>query len=183
MKPLLSDSNALIVVILSHGLENDMLMAADCSFHLYDLINMFTPDELPEMAKRPKMFIIQACRGKQIDSGTLLKAAKFTYDQIDSASLETVFKYPSHADICIAFSSHHGHYSFRNAEGSWFVQSLCDVLEKTDLSGNHWLDILTATNEEVTNRASNSDNVKFDDKKQISSFYTTFTQKFYLKKK
>lgn len=57
MKPLLSVSNALIVVILSHGLEGDMVMATDTQFHLYDLIKMFTPEELPEMATRPVIFL------------------------------------------------------------------------------------------------------------------------------
>lgn len=158
-----------------------MVMAKDQSFHLYDLMKMFTPEELPEMATRPKIFIIQACRGEEIDSGSVLKAKKFSFDQIDSATDETIFKYPSHADLCIALSSHHGHYSYRNAEGSWFIQSLCETLETIDLTQNHLLDVLVATNQKVATRSSKTDDVRFDDKKQISSFYTTLTQKFYFK--
>lgn len=174
-------SNALFVVILTHGLKDDKLMAIDRDFHLYDFMKMFTPEELPSMAMGPKIFIIQACRGEEIDSGAILKQAKFTFDSIDSGIDETPFKYPSHADLCVALSSHYGHYSYRNAEGSWFIQSLCDVLESLDLKENHFLDILTATNETVAQRSTTSDDTRFDDKKQISSFYTTFTKKFYLK--
>ncbi|XP_063695558.1 caspase-6-like [Culicoides brevitarsis] len=180
MTPLLSDSNALIVVILSHGLEHDNVMAADRSFSLNDIIDMFTPEELPEMATRPKIFLVQACRGDKLDSGAILKEQKFTFDQVDSGIEEIPFNYPSHADVCVAYSSHHGHYSFRNANGSWFIQEFCNVLEEIDLKQNHFLDILAQTNAKVAVRGTSSEDVKFDDKKQISSFYSTFTKKFYL---
>lgn len=184
MKPLLSDSNALFVVILSHGLQGEMVMAADRSFHIYDLIKMFTPEELKEMATRPKIFIIQACRGDQHDSGSILKSLEETTlecDQIDVVTKNTPFKYPNCADICIAFSSHHGHTSFRNpSEGSWFIQSLCDVLESIDLKENHLMDILAETNWQVAQRDSSMKEQNGDNKKQISSSYTTLTKKFYL---
>lgn len=182
MKALLSNSNSLIVVILSHGLEGDMIMASDAPFHLYDLIQMFTPDEVPEMATRPKIFIIQSCRGKKLDSGIILKRDRsFSVDSVDAVIQETPFKYPSHADICIALSSHHGHASFRNIDGTWFIQDMCDVLETINLTTNHLMDVFTSTNRKVAARASSSTYFCLDDKKQVSSVYTTFTQKFYLK--
>lgn len=183
MKPLLSDSNALFVVILSHGLQGEMVMAADCEFHIYDLIKMFTPEEIKEMATRPKIFIIQACRGDQHDSGSILKHLKETleYDQINVVTKETPFKYPNYADMCIAFSSHHGHVSFRStSEGSWFIQSLCDVLESIDLKENHLMDILAETNWQVAQRDSSMKDPNGDKQKQVSSSYTTLTKKFYL---
>lgn len=182
MKSVLEDSNSLIVVILTHGLEGDMLLAADTTFHLYDLMKMFTPEELPEMATRPKIFIIQACRGEQIDSGSLIKRQSVQFDSVDAFTPEIVIKYPSFADICIALSSHHGHYSYRNEDGSWFIQELCNAISENDLKTNHFLDILTDTNRRVTVRSSKSMDVRFDDKKQVSSFYTTLTQKFYFSK-
>lgn len=183
METLLSNSNALIVVILSHGLEGDLVMANDKEFHLYDLIKMFTPDELQSMATRPKIFIIQACRGNELDSGQILKRSrKFSVDSVDSACDEPLFKYPSHADICIALSSHYGHASFRNADGSWYIQDLCDVMENIDLSENHFTDVLTEVNRKVAQRVSSSKDNRIHDKKQVGSYYTTFTQKLYLTK-
>uniref|UniRef100_A0A336LYG3 CSON010544 protein n=1 Tax=Culicoides sonorensis TaxID=179676 RepID=A0A336LYG3_CULSO len=181
-KSLLSESNALFVVILSHGLEGDMVMAKDTAFNLHDIIKMFMPDEVPEMAARPKVFIVQACRGENIDSGVILKRALLTVDSVDAAE-DKPFKYPSFADVCLAMSAHHGHVSFRNANGSWFIQELCDVLETFDLDKNNLLDLLTATNKRVATRSSTAEDIRQDDKKQISGFYSTMTQKFYFKKK
>jgi caspase 7 len=41
------------------------------------------------------------------------------------------YKIPSHADFLIAYSTIPGFYSWRNTtDGSWFVQALCDVLQR-----------------------------------------------------
>uniref|UniRef100_A0A336LQP5 CSON010543 protein n=1 Tax=Culicoides sonorensis TaxID=179676 RepID=A0A336LQP5_CULSO len=177
MKYDLSNSNALIVVILSHGLEGDNIMATDSAFHLHDIIRMFNTEELPEMAGRPKIFIIQACRGNQVDRGTQLNHYN---DHVDADEDDL---HPNYADFCIAMSSHHGHKSFRNEQtGSWFIQAFCDILETIDLENNHLLDILTATKRKVAARTSKSGKLETNNKKQISSCYMTLTKKFYFKK-
>lgn len=71
-----------------------------------------------------------------------------------------------------------GHVSFRNAQGSWYIQELCNVIESFDPDDESILDILTATNSAVSRRVSNVDGRR-NNKKQISSFYSTLTKKLY----
>lgn len=175
--------NAIIVVILSHGLEDDNIMAKDGAFHLYEYMKLFTPDELPEMVTRPKIFLIQACRGSGIDNGSLVMPLTLM-DHVDSAvNAEPVriIKYPNFADIIIGLSAHHGHYSYRSDEGSWYIQDFCNVLQVTDLEKEDFINVLVKTNKQVAKRNSRSENVTFDDKKQTSSFYCTLTKRLFLK--
>ncbi|XP_039441776.1 caspase-1-like [Culex pipiens pallens] len=179
----LEEADCLVVVILTHGEEGDYLMAQDDRYHLYEFIENFTPTALNSMAGKPKLFIVQACRGKKLDRGVnlrakLIQADSMPKDVVDSQS--GVFSYPEFADLMIVMSSHHGHYSFRNETGSWLIQELCNVIDSCDLEQDSIYDILTETNKRVAGRSSNADG-EFHNKKQIPSFYSTLTRQLYFR--
>lgn len=128
--------DCLMVVFLTNGMENDQLMARDTSFYLYDFIEYFTPAKLPAMAGKPKMFIVQACRGGKIDQGVELRktvsswtsctwrasssstfsvssdviaCSQLAEDAVsDPLEQQHSFSYPEFADFIIAMSSHSG---------------------------------------------------------------------------
>lgn len=172
----------LMIFILSHGEENNHVMASDMSYDLFEFISFFTPDSMEEFVTKPKLFFIQACRGNSIDDGhkVVQIAGQVAFDQVDS-SQNITYTHPNYADLLIAYSSHHGHYSFRNEHGSWFIQDLCNVIQDVDLNESDLLDILLMTNSKVAERSSVGETVKFHEKKQISSFYTTLIKKIYFK--
>ncbi|XP_038106416.1 caspase-6 [Culex quinquefasciatus] len=198
----LTQCDSLMVFFLTHGEQNDRLVARDETFHLYEFIEHFTPAALPAMAGKPKLFVVQACRGGRLDRGvqlqslvsglasTLVTRFRFDTGSFVGANLvggrrytcpvqdNRIFSYPEFADFLIAMSSHHGHVSFRNAQGSWYIQELCNVIESFDPDDESILDILTATNSAVSRRVSNVDGRR-NNKKQISSFYSTLTKKLY----
>ncbi|XP_055617145.1 caspase-1-like [Toxorhynchites rutilus septentrionalis] len=178
----LQDSDCLIVVILTHGEDGDYLMARDNKYHLYRFIENFTPTALKSMAGKPKLFIVQACRGNKIDRGVTLRAKSIqvsnSMDHVDSQT--EIFVYPEFADLLIMMSSHHGHYSFRNETGSWMIQELCNVIENCDIDSSSIYDILTETSDAVSKRISNADGA-LNKKKQIPSFYSTLTKRLYFK--
>ncbi|XP_065075295.1 caspase-1-like [Ochlerotatus camptorhynchus] len=164
-------SDCLVVVILTHGNENDTLMANDKEYHLYEFIENFNPTTLESMAGKPKLFIIQACRGKEVDHGVPLGYR----DQVDSPT--EICTYPEFPDLFVVQSSHHGHKAFRNEkDGSWLIQDLCKAIESCDLETDSIYDILTETNDAISKRFSNADK-----KKQIASIYSTLTKKLYFK--
>lgn len=66
-----------------------------------------------------------------------------------------------------------GHYSFRNEDGSWFIQDLCHVLEHIEGSMDI-LEVLNQTNTRVARRINNGIG-------QISGYYSTLVRKFVLK--
>ncbi|XP_065094539.1 caspase-1-like [Ochlerotatus camptorhynchus] len=169
-------SDCLVVVILTHGNENDKLMANDKEYHLYEFIENFNPTSLNSMTGKPKLFIIQACRGKKVDHGVNLMA----YSAGNQANSQTEIRpYPQFPDLFVVQSSHHGHIAFRNEKGSWLIQDLCNAIYSCDLETDSIYDILTETNDAVSQRLSEAKGCR--DKKQIASIYSTLTKKLYFK--
>ncbi|XP_065094538.1 caspase-1-like [Ochlerotatus camptorhynchus] len=167
----LKTSDCLVVVILTHGEENDMLMAKDKAYNLYEFIEKFTPTTLKSMAGKPKLFIIQACRGVPMGySGR---------DQVDSKV--EIFTYPEFADLVVVRSSQHSNYGFLDEQrGSWLIQDLCHVIESCELEKDTIYDILTVTQSAVSERC-NAENIGFHNTQQIPSIYSTLTKKLYFR--
>ncbi|CAG2161431.1 unnamed protein product, partial [Oppiella nova] len=87
----------------------------------------FNGDRCPTLIGKPKIFIIQACRGEKPDSGVKLKA--LGPDVADNSG--PAYRIPSIADFIIYYCTAPGHYAFRNVEiGSYFIQSLASVLNE-----------------------------------------------------
>lgn len=64
-----SDSDCILIAILTHGTENE-ISAYDYDYNLNTILNYFTADQCPTLLGKPKIFIVQACRGdKHDDSG------------------------------------------------------------------------------------------------------------------
>lgn len=167
-----SDADCLAVIVLTHG-ENGLLAPRD-SHILYNvdlLWKPFTADKCPTLAGKPKLFFIQACRGKQLDAG--VKVRRDGRSQFDSSPS---YKIPTHADFLVAYSSIEGFYSFRNRDtGSWFIQSLCKELNASD----NLLQILTRTTRRVTQFESESDMIQFHEMKQVPSITSMLTRDLY----
>ena len=76
------------------------------------------------------MYVFQACRGGRTDEG------HYYYLPTDGESTECLDaqpmdpKIPLRADIFVAYSTPPGFAAWREAGGSWFIQTLCDVLIK-----------------------------------------------------
>ncbi|XP_005230888.1 caspase-3 [Falco peregrinus] len=164
-----SKRSSFVCVLLSHG-EEGFIYGTDGLLELRALTRLFRGDRCRSLAGKPKLFFIQACRGTELDSGIFA----------DSGSEETVCqKIPVEADFVYAYSTAPGYYSWRNsAEGSWFIQSVCEVLKehgrKLEL-----MQILTRVNRRVAEYVSCSTRQDFNAKKQIPCIVSTLTKEFY----
>lgn len=176
---ILEESDCIMIFILSHGKDDNKVMACDVPYDLFEFVALFTPKNLESLATKPKLFFVQACRGDDIDDGHTIRpmGRRAIVDEVDFA--ERTYTHPTYADLSIAYSSHHGHFSFRNQSGSWFMQDLCEVLQNIDLKENDLNDILMMTNSKVAERDSVGESLKLNEKKQISSFYMTLIKKVY----
>jgi caspase 7 len=122
-----ADADCILVAVLSHG-ELGILYSCDQPYKPDRLWGHFNAEKCPTLAGKPKLFFVQACQGDQLDTGVHLK--KVNYTETDSNAMS--YKIPSHADFLIAYSTIPGFYSWRNTTaGSWFVQALCYVLQRT----------------------------------------------------
>ncbi|MXQ84278.1 hypothetical protein E5288_WYG014265 [Bos mutus] len=117
-----SKRSSFICVLLSHG-EEGIIFGTNGPVNLKKLASFFRGDYCRSLTGKPKLFIIQACRGTELDCGI----------ETDSGAEDDMAcqKIPVEADFLYAYSTAPGYFSWRNAKnGSWFVQALCEMLNK-----------------------------------------------------
>lgn len=188
--------DSLIVVILSHGGGNGIIYGvdghSDCGHaapNSYitddDVRDYFSARKCPQMAGKPKLFIVQACRGKNEDSSGSTTAPPPSCDSGNSLHTEgnsMVSSYDSSgsrrsadmADFCLIHSSASGYVAYRHPHtGSPFINTLFDVFCNLAAT-EHILDIMT----EVTRELSNQSLTK-DDKRTVPSTTHMLTKKWF----
>ncbi|XP_047347156.1 caspase-like isoform X2 [Vespa velutina] len=132
-----TDADCLIVTVMSHGNSN-MLYSANSVYSADILWTPFTADQCTTLAGKPKLFFIQACRGKQLDDGVFVQ--QVSYSDVTDSKTTNFYSIPMFSDIMMAYSSQDGFCSWRNPDnGSWFIQAIC---EEFNIHGRT-LDLLT----------------------------------------
>ena len=166
-----TDADCFACVILSHG-ENGVVYGVDKEIEMDELIKPFKTNS--SLAGKPKLFIIQACRGTKL------------MDSIDTDpyKIHYVSRIPVEADFLIAYSTIAGYYSWRNSvNGSWFIQSLCAVLDEYGKE-LEVIQLLTMVNRRVAYYyQSNASEASMSGKKQVPSIVTMLTKELYFKQK
>ncbi|XP_060839944.1 caspase-3-like isoform X1 [Rhopalosiphum padi] len=129
-------ANSIVVFIMSHGESGknsrsaNILAADGIAINTDWIIDQFLPKKKPAKTI-PKLFFIQACRGKNSDFGWKNCDGENNALQIDSSNIsatETIYN-RSYNDIFIAFATVPGYTAKRDPiDGSWFVQKLCEVI-------------------------------------------------------
>ena len=171
-----TDHDCLVVCVLTHG-DANCLYAKDDKYYVEYLFDSFKSDLCKTLAGKPKIFIIQACRGDRLDNGSIIN-----FDVEDSNSSDV--RIPQWADFLMAYSTIPGFYSWRNTtNGSWFIQAFVSALieysKELDL-----LSIFTITNQKVAyDFESNTPNLTdFHQRKQIPMIASMLTRKVYFNK-
>ncbi len=112
-----SGSDSFVCCILSHGKEGVVYGCDSKSVQLDSLTTRLNARECRSLAGKPKLFFIQACRGKMKDSGVRIAC--------DGGMLEV----PNEADFLFSFATPSGQACFRDLDhGSWYISELCQVL-------------------------------------------------------
>lgn len=169
-----------ICAILTHGKEN-VLFGYDGKISLETLIEPFKRNNNPSLARKPKLFFIQACRGTKFDDGFDVE------DDQDLVEADAPFQRLSlEADFLYAFSTVSGYFSWRNsARGSWFVQTFAKIVKENaeKLGELDLLRILTRVNHGVAyGFASNTPATQhMHQKKQMPSIVSMLTKELYFK--
>jgi len=178
--------DCLMVIVLSHG-DVDKIYAQDRAYKPDILWDSFTADNCPSLAGKPKIFLIQACKGDQLDGGSILHQKQSNFNTIVSDGIEsksTYYRIPNRADFLITYSTVPGYYSWRNiASGSWFIQAFVEMLvlfsEKKDL-----LTIMTLVARRIAiGFESNTSQIEMHMKKQVPYITSTLIRNVYLRKK
>ena len=113
-----------VCIIMSHGGDRDTVFGVrGKKIAIEDLTSEFCPEKCPSLDGKPKVFIIQTCRGPGEDKTILSPGASVDYVtglSTDSTVSRSVC--PQQADFLLAFSTVPGYVSIRNkTKGSLFI--------------------------------------------------------------
>ena len=170
--------DALIVILLSHGSETGIYGTDGIEVDMHDILSHFDNKKCKPMRNKPKVFIVQACRGRLVDYGVPDSQSFFSQpdsqshaqpSQLTQSNSQTtklphfgvVDKEfcPTRADMVLCFSSHIGYVSNRNEEnGSWLGTSLATHLVN-QAHQKHLIEIFNMVSRDIRARRS-SDGLK-----------------------
>ncbi|XP_063411276.1 caspase-3-like [Mytilus trossulus] len=165
-----------ICVIMSHGSELG-IATQDGTIKVDDLVRPFKNDNAFSFIGKPKIFIIQSCRGGR----SQVKEQYIEPNIINEADSTVCARLPTDADIIKIFATTPGYYSYRKVDstswrGAWFIQAFIAVAR--ELPKSHIQEILTAVTHEL---AINPEYEIDGEKCQLPMFEAALSKLFYLK--
>ncbi|RLW09094.1 hypothetical protein DV515_00002589 [Chloebia gouldiae] len=177
-----SNADCFVCVFLSHG-EDGNIFAYDDKIEIQTITDMFRGDKCQSLVGKPKIFIIQACRGDKHDDAVIAHDSTDSSEcpvnetEVDAASVYTL---PAGADFIMCYSVAQGYYSHRDTiNGSWYIQDLCETLRKHG-SSLEFAELLTVVNRKVSCRkVGMCKDINAIGKKQIPCFTSMLTKKLY----
>lgn len=120
----LEHGDAFICSILSHGKKGVVLGTDRNPLPIKEITRKFRGCDQSVLTGKPKVFLIQACQGSNIQRGVQMNDMEID----DDTSPLTI---PEEADVLVAMATVEDHASLRHiVDGSWFVQSLCEQLKE-----------------------------------------------------
>lgn len=185
-----SKNDCLLVVVMTHG-DEKTISCYDADYSIEKLIKPFTDRFCPSLRGKPRIFLIQSCRGSSIDGGVKIQPKQMTnsryilkkrqsdvFDNAIYGQEKITFRFempPIEKDFIILRTTMLGYVSFRNPDmGSWFIQEFCNKLELN--SNEDLLSILTHTNRAVSEKESNPHKYK-----EVLCISTMLTRLVYFK--
>ncbi|KAK2519890.1 Casp6 [Columba guinea] len=178
-----SNADCFVCVFLSHG-ENDHVYAFDAQIKIETITDMFRGDKCQSLIGKPKIFIIQACRGDKHDDPVIVPDSTDGSDESTANETEVdaacAYTLPAGADFIMCYSVAQGYFSHRETiNGSWYIQDLCEALRKHG-SSLEFTELLTVVNRKVSCRkVDNCKDIRAIGKKQIPCFASMLTKKLY----
>ncbi|XP_054997875.1 caspase-6-like [Sorex araneus] len=175
------DADCFLCVFLTHG-EGSHIYAHDDKVEISMLTDFFKGDRCKSLVGKPKIFIIQACRGDKhdepvqpVDEVDSTRLPDSNETEVDAASVNTL---PAGADFLMCYSVAEGYFSYRNVrDGSWYIQDLCEVLGRYGTT-LEITELLTLVNMRVSRRRVDiCNNPGALGKKQIPCFASMLTKK------
>ena len=117
---------AFVLIVMSHGGDKDRIFGVDNhSVSVRKLMKKFQAERCPSLKGKPKILIIQTCRGSRQNDAESINADTTEFHQadnrVDSSLSKSVF--PMETDFLLAFATVPGYVSFRSpTSGAFFIQ-------------------------------------------------------------
>lgn len=183
-----STYDCFVLCLMSHGKEGSIYGADGETVLIETICDFFSNSNCATLRGKPKLFIIQACRGREKEKGVAKDSPNSSESQPSTADDEEERKeesadrgwnftlpeiIPDHADILMAYSTVSGYASFRNPrDGSRFVRCLVEVFQEK-AGHEDVLSMLTMVNKRISSMGE-------IDSKQVGQPTSTLTKKLFL---
>ncbi|XP_038643839.1 caspase-8-like isoform X1 [Scyliorhinus canicula] len=164
-----------VCCILTHGEKGVMCGTDGQQVAISEITSFFSGTQCPTLLEKPKLFFIQACQGKKkqdcveieprtfelksrsIGSMSSSVGTETSNSPLEEDAVSTSATIPDEADFLLGMATVEGYVSYRHIqEGAWYIQSLCDNLEKYCPSED-LLSILTIVNRDVSGKKDKQD--------------------------
>ena len=151
-----SQFDSFVCCILSHGNNGRVYGSDSTDVELKYIYSLFDTNSCPTLSERPKIFIIQACRGTNIDKGAKLYEDSQVFQEMEK-DLPPPIPFQNHevllfCDFLIAYGTVEGFVAWRHPDkGSWFIEILCNNLQRLY---DQWdiIQILTFVNLDISQK-------------------------------
>ncbi|XP_049337619.1 caspase-6-like isoform X2 [Astyanax mexicanus] len=169
-----ADADCFVCVFLSHG-EDGHVYAFDDKIDIKEVTSLFRGDKCRSLVGKPKIFIFQACRGKDHEIGvTPMTADDSDTEVVEDAAM--IYTLPAGADFLMCYSVAEGFVSFRHIEeGTYYIKNLCTTLQERGLT-LEFTELLTLVNMKMSKWCVNG-------RKQMPCFSSMLTKSLYFKTK
>ncbi|XP_015233508.1 PREDICTED: caspase-8-like [Cyprinodon variegatus] len=163
-----------VCCILTHGAQGVVLGTDLEPLEIKEIKHFFGATDQSPLTGKPKVFLIQACQGPNMQQRVLLN----DLEEDSSTSI------PEAADILVALSTVEDYVSLRDEdEGSWFIQSVCEQLLEQCPGGEDIISILHHVNDQVCKKEGSIYNKKHNTyirAKQAPELHSTLRKKLVL---
>lgn len=136
-----------IVTLMSHGEQGFIKMKDGEKVSLEKIFEMFNNKNCPALQRKPKIFIIQACRGEKVDYGV-----ETDDEPMDSDDVKEKRRLPTFSDYFIVYPTQPNYVALRHpSNGSVMIEEMIEVFKDY---GNryHIVDFFTRVNNRVVQR-------------------------------
>ncbi|XP_051856848.1 caspase-14-like [Antechinus flavipes] len=133
-----------LVTLMAHGGEGFIKTILGERVNLSDIFEMFNNENCPSLQEKPKIFVIQACRGDQRDGGVVLAD-----DEPMDLDYSEKKRLPTFSDYYIIYPTQKDHVALRHPiNGSVMIQAINEVFEQHGMKW-HIADFFTQVNNRV----------------------------------
>ncbi|XP_070988921.1 caspase-7-like [Oncorhynchus clarkii lewisi] len=157
LKDLPEHGDAFVCCILSHGKKEGVCGTDGTVVPTIDILSPFNGTNCSILVEKPKLFFIQACRGKDVQKGVPVNKkpkVEGTDMELDTDDGQVQdYTLPLYSDYLVFMANVDQYISIRSpTSGSWFIQSLCGQLEKSCTRGKNIYEILTGVKAAVSKK-------------------------------
>ncbi|XP_790413.4 uncharacterized protein LOC585496 isoform X1 [Strongylocentrotus purpuratus] len=136
-----SEYDCFVCIILSHGCKGHVYGTDGRLMPIDALTGLFRGEYVPSLVNKPKLFFIQACQGDNAQRAV----------DIQQDATTTL---PNESDTLVSMSTVSGYASNRSvSQGTWFISSLCMVINSYYKQKLDLLSMLTIVNDQLSKAA------------------------------